>query len=225
MYHSYYNGIYFLIFRWKQLDVFDQDNKDSLPLLPESSTCFKDSSQLQAGKISNFKIVSEKKILNKDPPPFTPMPKDKKKAITTTPTTVLSRPSSSTVHSSNSSRKNFQDANNCQLTSNDDISSKSSVKDDGRSKSKYDKERKRDSKRIPRLEPREVVDSQHIADVEARNAAKREDIIKNKPDVYSELRYMEINRGGSYFYDCKACGIQEKFQCLLFNVKYTVMIS
>ena len=41
-----------------------------------------------------------------------------------------------------------------------------------------------------------------------QNVDKRNELMKSKPEVYRELKTMEINRGGNFFYDCKPCGIQ-----------------
>ena len=40
------------------------------------------------------------------------------------------------------------------------------------------------------------------------NISKRKEIMKKKPELYEELKSMEIERNGVYIYDCKACGIQ-----------------
>ena len=40
------------------------------------------------------------------------------------------------------------------------------------------------------------------------SAERRNFLIRNKPDLYQELKPMEISRGGTFYYDCKFCGIQ-----------------
>ena len=40
------------------------------------------------------------------------------------------------------------------------------------------------------------------------STAKRQELMHKKPELYEELKSMELCRGGQYFYDCKICGIQ-----------------
>jgi len=65
------------------------------------------------------------------------------------------------------------------------------------------------NRKIQAKEVRQLEDSNAREHEFARiSAAKRQELILNKPEVYKELKPMESFKAGQYFYDCKVCGIQ-----------------